>query len=83
MLNIIGVSFSLIGLACAIFIWVHAFQRSVGTGFMVLCIPCYNFYYAFSQFEHRWKGWIIAGLFIGLPMGAVLLAVGSPVAALQ
>jgi benzodiazapine receptor len=49
-------------LICAIFIYIHAFQRSVGTGFMVLCIPCYVFYYAFSQFEHEKKGWIVGGL---------------------
>jgi len=76
LLNVLGVLFSSLGLICAALIWAHAFRRSVGTGFMVLCIPCYNFYYAFSQFEHRHKGLIIAGLFGGLALGAVLLAVG-------
>ena len=47
---------------CALLIIVHAFQRSIGTGFMVLCIPCYVFYYAFSQFEHPRKNLIVAGM---------------------
>jgi translocator protein len=54
----------LLSLGCAVLILKHAFGMSVGTGFMVLCIPCFIFYYAFSQFEHRFKGAIVAG-FIG------------------
>jgi len=74
-LNLLGLLFSTVGLVCAGLIWIHAFRRSVGTGFMVLCIPCYNFYYAFSQFEHPRKGLVIAGLFGGLGLGAALLAI--------
>jgi len=40
---------------------VHAFQRSIGTGFIVLLLPIYCVYYGFSQFEHRWKGLVLAG----------------------
>ncbi len=76
MLNLLGLLFCSVGLICAGTISIHAFRRSLGTGFMVLCIPCYNFYYAFSQFEHPRKGLIIAGLFGALGLGAALLAIG-------
>lgn len=56
-----GVLLTLVGLACSTFVVVHAFRRSVGTGMMVLFIPFYVLYYAFSQFEHRRKGLLIAG----------------------
>ena len=57
----LGVLFALISFGCSLFILFHAFQRSVGTGVMVLCIPCFMIYYAFSHFEHRRKGLIVAG----------------------
>lgn len=46
------------------FIIFHAFGRSVGTGFLVLLVPVYVLYYAFSQFEHAQKG-LIVGIFVG------------------
>jgi hypothetical protein len=61
---------------CLVFIYVHAFQRSVGTGFMVLCIPCYVLYYAFSQFEHPKKNLIIAG-WLGLGVPGLMLNVAG------
>ncbi len=60
---------------CFVFLLLHAFRRSVGTGFMVLCIPCYNFFYGFSQFEHRRKGLILAGLLAGFVLGIVFRGV--------
>jgi len=41
---------------------VHAFGRSFGTAALVLAMPLYVFVYAFTQFEHRRKGWIASGL---------------------
>lgn len=41
---------------------VHAFGRSVGTGALVFMMPLYVFVYAFTQFEHRRKGWIASGM---------------------
>jgi drug/metabolite transporter (DMT)-like permease len=41
---------------------VHALGRSVGTAALVLAMPLYVFVYAFTQFEHRWKGWIASAL---------------------
>jgi benzodiazapine receptor len=63
-LGILAMVVALLGVwaTCALFIIVHAFQRSIGTGFMVLCIPCYIFYYAFSQFEHPRKNLIVSGM---------------------
>lgn len=69
---LIGVVLTLIGFVCSIFVIAHAFRRSVGTGFMVLCVPCYSVYYAFSQFEHRQKGLIVAGYLGCLTLGSFL-----------
>ena len=54
--------FALLGFACAVAILTHAFRRSVGTGMMVLLVPAYILVYAFTQFEHRRKGLLVAGL---------------------
>lgn len=61
---------------CAVLILVHAFRRSVGTGVMVLCIPCYMVVYAFTQFEHRWKGLIVTTWLATLLLSATISAVG-------
>jgi hypothetical protein len=73
-LSIAGMIFTFVGLVCFLFILLHAFQRSLGTGFMVLLIPIYTFYYAFSQFEHRAKGLIITG-FLGFPLLGIVFRV--------
>lgn len=79
----LAILFSLVALVCAAFLIIHAFRRSVGTGVMVLLIPCYVLFYAFSQFEHRRKGLIVAGfmsctvlaaVFLGLSVHAVTAA---------
>lgn len=76
-------SFVLIVLAAGCFAVVvaHAFRRSLGTGVMVLLIPPYHFVYGFSQFEHRYKGPILAGWMGGLVLGVVLRAVALSLAA--
>jgi benzodiazapine receptor len=81
--NLLGMLFSALGFACAALILVHAFRRSVGTGFMVLCIPCYILYYAFSQFEHGRKNLIIAGLVGGLLLAGTMRAVSADLAVLE
>jgi len=70
-------NFALLGLQlvcvlCFCLILIHAFGRGLGTGLMVLLIPFYNVYYAFFQFEHRFRGWIVAG-FIGCGLAALSL----------
>ncbi len=67
-----GTALTLISFAALLFVLVHAFQRSVGTGFMVLLIPGFNIFYAFAQFEHRYKGAIVAA-WLGLFVPGVLL----------
>ncbi len=50
---------------------------------MVLCIPGYILYYAFSQFEHQRKNLIIAALAGGLVLAGALRAVGADLGALD
>ena len=69
--------FGLLGLACALVILVHAFRRSLGTGVMVLLIPAYIVVYAFSQFEHRRKGLLVAGLLSCSVLASVLYGVAA------
>jgi hypothetical protein len=72
---LLGILLQVVAVGCFMPVLVHAFRRSVGTGFMVLCLP-YTLYYAFSQFEHRHKGTLLAGWLGGLVVGVVLRAVG-------
>jgi translocator protein len=67
----------LAGFLCSVFVLKHAFGRSLGTGFIVLCVPWYNLYYSFSQFEHPRKGLILAGYLGLLPLGAFLQAISQ------
>jgi hypothetical protein len=69
--------FGLVTLACVAFVLVHAFRRSLGTGMMVLLVPCYVLVYAFSQFEHPRKNLILAGLFGCSVLAAVFLGLGA------
>lgn len=69
--------FGVITLVCAVFLLIHAFRRSLGTGMMVLLVPCYLPVYAFSQFEHPRKNLIIAGFFGGTVLAAVFLGLGA------
>lgn len=73
---LLGTLFGLISLICSIFILLHAFRRSTGTGVMVLCIPFFMLYYAFSQFEHRRKDMIVSGWLASLLMAVVLYGSG-------
>ena len=66
-----------IAVTCFIFVLIHAFQRSLGTGFMVLLIPLVCIVYGFSQFEHRRKGLILAGWLGGLVTAVVLRAMAA------
>ena len=70
-LPLLAAFFGLVSLACAAFVWRHAFQRSVGTGMMVLLIPGYVFVYSFRQFEHPRKSWLLAGFMSSLLLAAV------------
>jgi hypothetical protein len=68
----------LVAAICFLPVLVHAFKRSVGTGFLVLFLPVYSPYYAFSQFEHRFKGALLAGW-----LGGFVLAIALRMLAVQ
>jgi hypothetical protein len=70
-----------VSVLCYALVLVHAFGRSVGTGFMVLCLPIYTLYYGFSQFEHRNKGLVLAGWLGAFVVGVVFRVVAVSVSA--
>jgi translocator protein len=74
---VLGLLLQLVAVVCWVLIFAHAFQRSLGTGVMVMLIPIYNLVYAFTQFEHRRKGLILAGAIGGLVLAIVLRTVGT------
>lgn len=80
-LSVLGLTLIFVSTLCFALVLVHAFQRSVGTGFMVLCLPLYTLYYGFSQFDHRRKGLVLAGWLGALVLGVVLRVVGQSVTA--
>ena len=77
LLAIVGQCFTLLSVVCFVLTLRHAFQRSLGTGFMVLFIPLFALYYGFAQFEHRQKGLIIAGTWGGFVIGVALRLLGT------
>ena len=60
-----------------IIILIAAFKKSVGTGFLTLCVPFYVLYFVFAQYESEKKGKVI-GLWLG---GLVLMLIGIGIAA--
>jgi hypothetical protein len=76
-LPILGAIFGLAFALCSAFILVYAFGRSVGTGFIVLLIPGYILYFAFRQFEHRHKAWIVCGWMASMGLAAVFFALAQ------
>jgi hypothetical protein len=74
--SLLSIVFSLVSFVAGIFILIDAFQKSVGKGFMVLCIPCYVFYYVFgtSEFQHPKRQQIITAWLVGI--GGNLLMTG-------
>ena len=54
---------------------VAAFKRSVGTGFLTLCVPFYIFYFMFAQYQSPKKKMVITVWFVSLVLyiiGAVI-----------
>ncbi|MDY7229181.1 hypothetical protein [Hyalangium rubrum] len=76
LIAVLGLVCGLIGLVSSIFILIDAFQKSVGKGFMVLCIPCYIIYYIANEFDHPKKQLIITGWAIGV-IGNILVNILS------
>ena len=80
-LVVLSLLLQLVCVACFGLVLVHAFQRSLGTGFMVLCLPIYQFVYGFKQFDHRFKGLVLAGWLGGGLLAISLRALGVRMAA--
>ena len=80
-LSVLGLLLTFVSVVCYALILIHAFQRSVGTGFIVLCLPIYTLYYGFSQFEHPRKGLVLAGWIGAFVLGVVFRVVGVSLAA--
>ncbi len=81
LLSVLGLLLIFVSVLCFALVLVHAFQRSVGTGFMVLCLPVYTLYYGFSQFDHRRKGLVLAGWLGAFVLGIVFRVVGVSLSA--
>ena len=77
LLSSLGILLLVVAVGCFLPVLRHAFRRSLGTGFIVLCVPVYTPYYAFSQFEHRFKGPLLAGYLGGFVLGVVLHHAGG------
>jgi hypothetical protein len=75
-LTVAGLLLLLLSVVCFALVLLHAFGRSVGTGVMVLALPFYQVVYGFTQFEHRRKGWVLAGWLGGFVAGVVLRTLG-------
>ncbi len=80
-LVVVSLLLQLLCVGCFVLVLVHAFQRSLGTGFMVLCLPIYQFVYGFKQFDHRYKGLVLAGWLGGGLLVVTLRALGVRLAA--
>lgn len=80
-LSVLGLLLIFLSVVSYALVLVHAFQRSIGTGFIVLCLPIYNVYYGFSQFEHRRKGLVLAGWLGAGVLGITLRWVAISIAA--
>ena len=63
-LNILLGALQLASAVSAIIILIDAFQTSVAQGFLCLCIPCYTFHFAFTEFKHE-KSELICWLLCG------------------
>lgn len=79
-LVVTGLLLHLVAAVCFVLVLVHAFTRSLGTGFMVLCLPPYTVVYGFTQFQHRLKGLVLAGWLGGMVLGIVFRVAGPALA---
>ncbi|MGO9829437.1 MAG: hypothetical protein ACLPJH_04810 [Myxococcaceae bacterium] len=70
-----GAFFALAAAGLSLPILRFAFQRSLGTGLMVLLIPFYVFWFALRHFQHPRKAALVCGWLACLGLAAVLLAI--------
>jgi len=72
-----GAFFALLAAVLSLPILRFAFQRSLGTGLMVLLIPFYVFWFAVKHFQHPRKAVLVCGWLACLGLAEVLLAIHS------
>jgi translocator protein len=70
-----GAFFAVAAAALSLPILYFAFQRSLGTGLMVLLIPFYVFWFAVKHFQHPRKVALVCSWLACLGLSAVLLSV--------
>ena len=70
-----GAFFALVAAGLSVPILRFAFQRSLGTGLMVLLIPFYVFWFAVKHFQHPRKAMLVCGWLACLGLAAALLSV--------
>jgi len=70
-----GAFFAVLAAVLSLPILRFAFQRSLGTGLMVLLIPFYVFWFAVTHFQHPRKVALVCSWLCCLGLAAVLLAV--------
>ncbi|MGQ0506623.1 MAG: hypothetical protein ACT4TC_15025 [Myxococcaceae bacterium] len=75
--SVLGVIFGLVQLVASIIILIDAFQKSVGKGFMTLCIPCYILYYMFTEFQHPKRQQVITAFFVGMGGSLICNLIGG------
>jgi len=75
LLGLGGAFFALAAAGLSLPILRFAFQRSLGTGLMVLLIPFYVFWFAVRHFQHPRKAALVCGWLACLGLAAVLLAI--------
>lgn len=75
----------LVSFVISIIILIHAFQTSVGQGFLCLCIPFYVLYYAFARFQHPKKNVLLAAWLICAILGGGLysMTIAAQLSSLQ
>jgi benzodiazapine receptor len=73
----LGALLALFAVVCQVVITAAGFKRSALTGlFSIVCFPLFTLYFAFTGFQHPWKGTILAGWLGGLFLAVILFVVG-------
>jgi 4-hydroxybenzoate polyprenyltransferase len=75
--SVLALLSALLSMGLAFPILRHAYRRSLGTGVMVTFIPGYFLMYAFGQFEHPRRHWLLPALLGLLVMTGVFAGVAA------
>ncbi len=78
-LTLVGAVLSLV---FGIVLLVAAFKKSVGTGFLSLCIPFYIFYFAFAKYESPKRKMVLTLWLVGMGI-QIIGSILAPILATQ